>query len=253
MPPKINVPKSSPKLPSKSTSSGHINSSRPANQTPDKANRSNADHSSKNKSKDPAKKGADDKSVKSRVDDIADKAKKAKDDPTQLAADLADEYLHLGTAMGTTLWYVWFASAVVSLFPFVVTAIPGAIMFNLLLISPKLNYQITVWILDLVGIGEALQAANQMGLDKVDIKVAGWQKGFIIAYDVVLVVLLVSVAALVIALIGWWVCGENSFVPGTSGSLQQQGSLKLYDWWYDTNYSGAVNDMCKAIRSSVGS
>ena len=71
-------------------------------------------------------------------------------DPRKIVANEADKYLHLGRQTGHALWVIWELSVVIGSFPLIVTGIPGLLMLNLLLISPKLCYKITTWLLLLI-------------------------------------------------------------------------------------------------------
>jgi hypothetical protein len=123
---------------------------------------------------------------------IANMAKASGGDPRNLVAQLADEHLHLGARLGTLLWMLWGLLSI---------AIVGAIPFNILLFSPKSVYRLSEIILDFVGIGEELHAADKMGLDKINITLADWQKAIIILYDIILLmIILVLLSSLAISL-----------------------------------------------------
>lgn len=123
---------------------------------------------------------------------IANMAKASSGDPRAMAAQLADEHLGLGKKIGTAMWLIWGILSLVLI---------GAIPFNILLFSPKSVYKLSEIILDFVGIGEELHAADKLGLDKVNITLTDWQKAIIILYDIILLMLvLIFLSSIAISL-----------------------------------------------------
>jgi hypothetical protein len=120
-------------------------------------------------------------------------------DPRQLGADLADKYLHVGSQLGFALFVVWgiIALATIPTLVIGVGLIPAAI-FNMLLFSPKTVYRISEFILDFCGFGEVLQAADEVGLDKVTIKISDWQKGLILFYDIIVALVIILFISIVL-------------------------------------------------------
>ncbi len=107
-------------------------------------------------------------------------------DPRAVAANLADEYLHIGAKLGSALWLIWGLICLLTL-PAVIIGvglIPG-IVFNILLFSPKTVYRFSEILLDFVGVGEVMAAADEAGLGKVKITLKDWQKGLILLYDAI--------------------------------------------------------------------
>ena len=155
-------------------------------------------------------------------------------DPRKLAAQMADKHLKLGEKIGTILWIVWLALSFVTAIPLIITGIPALMILNLMLYSPKLVYRISEIILDFVGVGEVLQAADQVGLDKTDIKIKPWQKTIIVALDS----LLIAIPIMLVMFIYSATCGNSWISFGTK--VVNIASL------------GLVEDFCAAFGSSGG-
>jgi hypothetical protein len=153
----------------------------------------------------------------SKAQSMADMAKASKD-PRAIAAGLADKYLHLGAKLGTLLWIVWGLLSVV---------IIGAIPFNILLFSPKSVYRLTEIILDFFGFGEALQAADEVGLDKINITLADWQKGIIVLYDIILFMLIVIFITTVFTSMCYVLGGTAGAVVAKVGDVATQNGGML--------------------------
>ncbi|HEY4506436.1 MAG TPA: hypothetical protein VJJ24_03255 [Candidatus Paceibacterota bacterium] len=129
--------------------------------------------------------------------------KKATRGPRKMVADMVDERLKIGEKIGSLLWLIWMILTVIgfigSFITFGITGLMVLPVLNLLLVSPKLVYKITILILDFVGVGEVLTVINKIGLDKVKIVVAGWQKATIIALDAVVITIYALVISLMIS------------------------------------------------------
>ena len=134
-------------------------------------------------------------------------------DPRAKAAEMADKELDLGPKIGTTLWLTWGLLSLV---------IVGAIPFNILLFSPKAVYKLTEIILDFFGIGEEMHAADEMGLDKIKITVADWQKAFIIFYDILLFMLIILFITTVLTAMCYVLGGTTGAVVAKVGDIATQ-------------------------------
>jgi hypothetical protein len=157
------------------------------------------------------------------VGKIADKAEHG--DLRGAVGEAATE-LGVGKKIGDILFVIWglmfFLSGAMPLLG-LFNAIPFFLIFNLLLFSPKTVYRITEFILDAVGVGEILQAADKAGLGKTKITIRGFEKAGIIILDLGFV--LWQLLALVIPL--YFLCqvaGFGSNIPGLNTILNVAGA-----------------------------
>lgn len=194
----------------------------------------------------PAKDAVTDNQSAQPTDSLKDLGNKAKDlihefqsDPRQLLANIADEQLGLGEKVGGLLWIIWGALTLVGALsmPPIIGGLPFLIVFNLLLVKPKWVYRLTVLILDLFGVGEALEAADKIGLDKVDIRIKAWQKLAIILVDIIYFM----VIALVLYLLISGIC--SLFGGYTTGAV-----ARIADWWNNTTGFQQANDFCAKVN-----
>ncbi|HMR55100.1 MAG TPA: hypothetical protein PKD34_00710 [Candidatus Doudnabacteria bacterium] len=154
-----------------------------------------------------------------------------------------------GRLIGFLLWVIWgllaIAGAIISIT--IVGAVLGGLViliFNLLLVSPRLVYRLTVWILDLFGIGEFLQGAEKSGLiDKHTIRIGGFEKTTIILFDLVVFIGIILMLVMFVYFSCW--LGEQS---GVLGSGTAQILLAGYDWWYGTEYASIVDQVCGVVK-----
>jgi hypothetical protein len=156
-------------------------------------------------------------------------------DPRQLAANLADKYLHVGSQLGFALFVVWgiIALGTVPAVLIGIGLIPTAI-FNMLLFSPKSVYRLSEFILDFFGFGEVLQAADELGLSKLNITIADWQKALIVFYDIIVAIIIVlfistifiSTCTIANSSIGTVVGKTASIVSANSGIAAISGFCK---------------------------
>jgi hypothetical protein len=157
--------------------------------------------------------GANNKSTASSAKDLA-----SSKDPRAKVAEMADKELDLGPKIGTTLWLTWGLLSLV---------LVGAIPFNILLFSPKAVYKLTEIILDFFGIGEEMHAADEMGLDKIKIVVADWQKAFIIFYDILLFMLIILFITTVLTAMCYVLGGTTGAVVAKVGDIATQNGGML--------------------------
>ena len=158
-------------------------------------------------------------------------------DPRKAAAKIADEKLGLGRKTGHLLFLIWEASALIGSIPFIITGLPGLIMINLLLISPKLAYKITIWILIFIpGVGEAAKAIDEVGLGKVDISISGAEKFIIICTDFIWGMLILLLIVFVITL----------FCYNVNSSLGTIGAMAA-DWISGTSFFSEIQGFCKGF------
>ena len=110
-------------------------------------------------------------------------------------------------------------------------------MLNMLLIAPKLNYRITIWILegvlDFFGVGEVITAVNQIGFTKLDIKIGPFAKFGIIAIDICYGFLLLGFLAFVMS-IACWAAG------GWGGTL--------LGWMDSSGIITTLNEICPNLK-----
>ena len=112
-------------------------------------------------------------------------------DPREATVDFLDKYAHIGKKIVLILWAIWYALGVLSAITSIaIIGIPSLIftliILHIFIVSPKTVYRITELILDLVGVGEYLQAMDEVGLDQVEMKATGWQKASIILLDILI-------------------------------------------------------------------
>lgn len=181
-------------------------------------------------------------SVKDKVQNLSEKLKDIKGDPRKMLAQVADEQFGLGEKIGTLLWAIWgvlaIAGVIVSLtLVGLVAGLPVIIIFNLLIVKPKWVYQLTLFILDLVGVGEAIQVAGKAGLDKVNIRLKNWQKISIIILDIVFVIGMVLVMYSIV----------SNFCSHFGGIVTSIAAAAA-DWWYGTKNFSQANDFCAQIN-----
>jgi hypothetical protein len=158
-------------------------------------------------------------------------------DPRKMAAQALDEKIGLGRKIGHLLFIIWGAITLIGSVPFVIVAIPGLIMLNLLLISPKLAYKITTWLLLFIpGVGEAVKAVDEVGLGKVDISLSGAEKFAIICTDFVFAMLLLLVVVFLITI----------FCYNVNTSLGAVGAV-VADWMSGTSFYSEIQGYCKGI------
>lgn len=158
-------------------------------------------------------------------------------DPRQFLADEVDKHLHLGAKLGTALWLVWGAIAFVSIPALVIgVGIIPAVIFNMLLVSPKAVYKFSEILLDFVGVGEAMQAADEAGIGKIKITLKDWQKGIILFYDILVI--------LVLAMIIFTTLISICYV--TQGVVVQAG-LKVTSFVTGNNTYASIAAFCKTL------
>jgi len=154
-----------------------------------------------------------------------------------------------GRLIGFLLWVIWgllsIAGLIVSIsIVGIVIAAPVILIFNLLLISPRLVYRLTVWILDLFGIGEFLQGAEKSGIiDKHTIRIGGFEKTTIILFDILLFIGIVLMLVMFVYFSCW--LGEQTGVLGTGFA---KVVLTGYDWWNGTEYASIVDQVCGLVN-----
>ncbi len=159
-------------------------------------------------------------------------------DPRKMAADLADQYLHLGKKLGLLLFLIWEGSFAIGSIPLVITGIPGLIMANLLLVSPKLCYRITVWLLLLIpGVGEAVEAVDKVGLGKVHITVTPLQKIAIVITDLIWVIAVLVIFSFILSIFCWSVSDVSGFVAANVANL-----------WYGTSLFTEMRQYCQGVQ-----
>lgn len=152
-----------------------------------------------------------------------------------------------GRLIGFGLWLIWGLLSLVSLIllPTIIAPLLIITIFNLLLVSPRLVYVITEFILDLVAVGEVLQGLSKSGLiDKSTIAIGGFEKTTIILFDLFLIVLLILIVIVFITISCW--LGEQTGVLGTGFAKIVIGA---YDWWNGTQYSAMIDEICSVVRT----
>lgn len=159
-------------------------------------------------------------------------------DPRQAVADLADKYLNLGSEVGMLLFVIWGVLSFGTL-PAVILGvglIPGVI-FNILLFSPKTVYRITEFILDFIPAADvAVEAVDELGLGKVDIKIKDWQKGLILAYDAIAAIIIILFVSTVLI----------SLCTISSGTVTNVAG-KVSDALSGTNTYASLNAFCSTL------
>lgn len=178
------------------------------------------------------------KSLLKKSTDIKDSLSSGKKDPRQVAAQLADEYLGLGRKTGHLLYVIWQVAAVAGWMPpLFIAGIPGLIMLNLLLVSPKLVYKITVYILILIpGVGEVAKSIDEAGLNKVKITLSGLEKAAIIFTDIAVAILIFIIVAFIYSVFCY-------SVNSSLGTTAAAGA----DWWYNTTFFSEIKGYCKGL------
>jgi hypothetical protein len=167
----------------------------------------------------------------------------------KIAAKIDKAQQDIGRLIGFLLWLIWGLLAIVGLIiSITITGVlfgaPVIFIFNLLLISPRLVYRLTVWILDLFGIGESLQAAEKSGaIDKRKIRIGGFEKITIVLFDLLIFILVVLMFA-VFVYFGCWLAEQTG---GIFGSGPFKLLLTVYDWWNNTEYAPIVDELCSAV------
>jgi hypothetical protein len=168
-----------------------------------------------------------------------------------IAGEIIDKGQELvGREIGTKLWLIWGLLSLISII--LLLTIIGSIVsvlvisiFNLLLVSPKLVYTITLFILDLFGVGEIMHGLNKAGvIDTNKISITGLQKISIVIFDVFLFLLIVLMVVLFI-FVNCWI-GEQT--GGVLGSGVANIVLTGADWWYGTNYAPLINEVCSLVK-----
>ncbi len=168
-------------------------------------------------------------------------------DPRKIVGDLADQYLHYGAIIGFALWAIWMTLAIGGLIPFLIPGLICAVVLNVLLVSPKSVYRISKWILELVGVGEALTVVDTVGAAKADIRLAGWMKFTIIVYDLMLFMLFIGILAFIFA-IGKWICDQTGLSSeGVIGTVTS-GVVSILGG----ENGAAATEMCKNLQSVAG-
>lgn len=159
-----------------------------------------------------------------------------KKDPRAMAAGLADKYLHLGQTLGHILFLTWVIITILLSLMFVLPGLIGIFMLTLLLISPKLNYRITVWILEIAldafGVGEIITAVNQVGLTKLKIRINMLEVITIILIDMAYIICLLALYAFIMSLTCW-------SIGGWSGTVAS--------WLDQTGFVSTLKSICPAI------
>lgn len=178
----------------------------------------------------------------SQVQNIADTLKSAKGDPRKMVGKLADKYLGLGEKIGTLLWIIWGILAILgALAGLIIGGLPVILIFNLLLVKPKWVYQLTLLILDLIGVGEALQIAGRFGLDQVDIRLKSWQKASIVIFDVILIFIIIFIIYVII-----------SVACAPFGGTVSTAAAAVADFVTGNNVFGVLNSFCAEINKING-
>lgn len=145
-----------------------------------------------------------------------------------------------GEHTGDALFLIWSASAVIGSIPFVITGIPGLIMLNLLLISPKLAYRITIWILIFIPVvGEFAKGADEVNAGKKHITIRQLEKTAIIFIDIAWLIVILCVVAFIMAIACYSV---NSMGTVQSGAAQVGEYL-----WYGTSLFGELKSFCTGV------
>jgi hypothetical protein len=185
--------------------------------------------------------------------------KQSKGDPRQFAANLADEYLHLGQAVGDILFVIWFTLAAVgSLVGFLMVVIgffleglPLLIICNFLLFSPKTVYRLTVFLLAFIpAAGEVVEAVDKAGLGKVNIKVRPVEKVAILGLDLVIGFIILAVITFVTVVFCYTVSGDYKsriVALATSPGTAVIGEAIRY------NSPPELLSFCENITNSTGS
>lgn len=154
----------------------------------------------------------------------------------------------VGEKIGTLLWVIWGLLALIGLLGLItLVGIPGAILtaivFNGLLISPKLVYKLTVLILELVGVGEVLNVLDSTVIDENKIKIGGVQKLSILLFDLLFIIIVAGMIVLFLY-ISCWLGGQTTVL----GSGAAKIALSGVDWIYGTNYAALVDQVCSIFK-----
>lgn len=156
-------------------------------------------------------------------------------DPRKLAMHALD-YVGIGRRVGDVMFMVWLIVTAILSIALIAPGIIGLLMLNLLLIWPKAVYKITVWILVFIpAVGEVVKTVDSVGLGKVDIKLNGVEKYFIIVVDLIWFIGMLALFGFIMTIICYPI--NNVGVVGTT----------VADVWYGTSLFSELQGFCKGL------
>ena len=156
-------------------------------------------------------------------------------DPRKLTAKALD-LVWVGRRVGDVMFMVWLIVTIILSIFLIAPGIIGLLMLNLLLIWPKAVYKITVWILVFIpAVGEVVKTVDSVGLGKVDIKLNGVEKYFIIVVDLIWFIGMLALFGFIMTIICYPI--NNVGVVGTT----------VADVWYGTSLFSELQGFCKGL------
>lgn len=170
-------------------------------------------------------------------------------DPRKAAVDVVDKYLHLGKKLVLLTWAIWYIIGVFCfLLSITIVGIPVLlivmVILNIFIISPKTVYRITELILDLVGVGEYLQAMDEIGLGKVEMKATGWQKASIIGLDFLVVIGII----VLIVVITRTACEYFGLIPdGFFSKITSSVTSTVINVATNSDAGSVTQEICKSV------